>query len=94
MYAKSVKKMSKSEKAFDAIEAAQLFGDEVSKLFVGFERAYRGGYCAVYSDDSGAAVVRCPECNAIQVCWGEYGDPATEVCVCSKCGSDYETEPF
>ena len=39
-------------------------------------------------------LVRCPNCHAIQACWGQFGDPATENTLCTKCNELYEVEPF
>ncbi len=100
-YAMPVKRFSSIVKRHDAEYAAKQFAVEVDKTFVKLEK-YGSGYSwtACLVDESGvevsSAVVTCPHCGEINVCWGEFGDPAAELAICSnsECGKNYTTEPF
>lgn len=96
-YATIVKRMSQTQKIHVEVEAEK-FAEEIGHKFVYIEKAYKGGYCATFinenNEEIGASVVKCPHCDEIQVCYGEYGDPATEICICTKCHKNYECEPF
>jgi hypothetical protein len=95
--------MTESQKTTASFEA-EMFGKEIGYAFMNFDRCdimgqYSAEYLNGFEDNPDAAhcaaqVVRCPHCQEIQVCWGEFGDPETEVCICTQCGHNYETEPF
>jgi ribosomal protein S27E len=93
-YAKPVYRMTVVQKVTAEVEAEK-FSLEIDKRFVEIDAGMQcEPYAAEYEGDNYAAVVRCPHCQEIQVCWGEFGDPETEVCICTQCGHNYETEPF
>lgn len=101
-YAQPVKRMDEWRKII-AHGEGQDFAAKMGYKFIKIEKPYRQSWCVVMEpedkdiageDETAAAIVTCPHCGRIQVCWGEYGDPAIEICICTDCGKNYETEPF
>jgi hypothetical protein len=96
MYAKPIRRLSFKRRQEAIIEASN-FADEIGHEFSHIEKDL-SSWCAVYNcadgDEVGASVVICPNCGGTQVCYGEYGDPAIENCICSECNKSYQTEPF
>jgi hypothetical protein len=93
-YAKPVKRMSRLQKMYAEI-SAEKFGAEIGKTFDSIDNV--GGYSAVFVDGDqyyDAEIVYCPHCHEITVCWGQYGDPETEICNCTSCGESFQCEPF
>jgi len=98
-FAKTVKKMSQADKIRAEFEV-EIFARDCGFSTMGIERhpvsgEYSGtGYS--FSEDSswGIDIVRCPHCNEIQACWGQFGDPATENTICTVCNQVFEVEPF
>jgi DNA-directed RNA polymerase subunit M/transcription elongation factor TFIIS len=103
MIAKVVKRMTERQKEIASFEA-EMFGIEIGYAFMTLSRdSNYGEYSAQFlngfednSEDAetAAEIVRCPHCKSIQVCYGQYGDPETEICICTQCKQSYKTEPF
>lgn len=98
IYAKPVYKMSNLDKYYAERQAVE-FAAEVDKTFVNIEKLLPRSPWSVTlvcedGNEVGASIVRCPHCKEVQICWGEYGDPATEVTICTDCKETYEVEPF
>lgn len=102
-YAKPIHRLARWDRG--DIEAAALrFFTDVAGLTVtpeqiGIERVFRTYAVSVLIEDEDgryptAQPVRTPCCNAIDVIWGEYGDPEIEACSCPTCGATYTGEPF
>ncbi len=105
IYAQQVKRMTRDERTTAAYEV-EMFAHSVG-YFIDREDwiskdkySHTGTIYRFENDDivngdiyfSGVDIVRCPHCNDIQVCWGQFGDPEIEECICSECNKGYTTE--
>lgn len=102
MYAKQVSKMTARQKEI-AIFEAKMFGHEIGYMYTNLSRCPGGHYLVDFvnplddNEDTNwaiADIVKCPHCNQIQVCFGQYGNLEHKNIVCTLCHETFEMELF
>ena len=103
-YANTVQRLNECDKITAEFES-EIFARNCNYSLVGIEKDRSGYWAQVFSDTdegckdyddrfSAVDIVRCPNCNEVQACWGQYGDPATENTICTQCNNEFQVEPF